>query len=113
MYIPRKLTATFLITFFLIVNSYIAFSRFSFDWVVMLSILLTSVIVYIVSHWVSVEPRQDAKSQRKVEKLLRELDDNDLDLLRTRLMRQERNDDYAYESMAELMQSSKRKNEVR
>jgi hypothetical protein len=51
------------------------------------------------------------QSQRRVEKLMRELKDKDLDLLGSRLRRNDY-DEAEYGSMGELIQSGKRKNEM-
>ena len=74
---------------------------------------LTLFISAALIHWVSAAPEVEAQagSRQRVERALRHLNDDDLDLLRHRLMQNEREEDYG--SMADLMQSGKRKNEIR
>jgi hypothetical protein len=64
-------------------------------------------------HWVSAAAEVSRGSHQRVEKVLRTLNDSDLDLLRSRLAESDQADSDDYSSMAELMQSGKRKNEAR
>jgi hypothetical protein len=114
MYIPRKFTGFVIMALLLGGIGFLGATSFYtfFPYVIFFGIALA--ITALVINWVGNEKRAESQSRRKVEKLLRELDDDDLDLLRTRLMRDEQNVDDAdnYSSMAELVQSGKRKNEV-
>ena len=74
---------------------------------------ITLFISAALIHWVSAAPEVEAQagSRQRVERALRHLNDDDLSLLRSRLMQDEREEEYG--SMAELVQSGKRKNEMR
>jgi ABC-type transport system involved in cytochrome bd biosynthesis fused ATPase/permease subunit len=78
----------------------------------LLLFVLDGLVVRHILRWV-VDPSSDQmmRSQRKVDRALRDLDDNDLNLLRSRLAAADQADNY--DSMTELVQSGKRKNEVR
>jgi uncharacterized protein (DUF58 family) len=107
MYLPRKPVGTAVIAIMLFLMVHLGATLPSFPspgWLYyVLAVGLTIVIIY----WVGSEPKQ-IQSRRKVEKVLRDLNDEDLDLLRSRLMHQDQSDDYG--SMNELIQSGKRKN---
>jgi Flp pilus assembly protein TadB len=109
MYIPRKLAGTFIILCLLSLTTAAGISAYYFSGTVAFFFVLSALITTLVINWVGSEPKQ-SQSHRKVEKMLRNLDDNSLDLLRSRLM--EPDDKVVYGSMAELVQSGKRKNEL-
>lgn len=109
MYISRKLVGAAIIIFLLALTTASSISTYYFDRITAFFFVLTVLITILVINWIGSEPQTEEKSQRKVEKLLRKLDDADLDLLRHRLMQDEREEEYG--SMADLMQSGKRKNE--
>ena len=111
MYISRKLVGAAIIIFLLALTTASSISTYYFDRTTAFFFVLTLLITILVINWVGSEPQTEEKSPRKVEKLLREFDDADLDLLRSRLMQDEREEEYG--SMAELLQSGKRKNEMR
>lgn len=69
--------------------------------------------LYRLLGWIDRSPRAPADRRKKVERLLRQLDDTDLDVLRAHLQSNPSDadgDESAYETMTDLLQTSKRKN---
>jgi Na+-transporting methylmalonyl-CoA/oxaloacetate decarboxylase gamma subunit len=113
MFIPRYWIGTLFVLMVMTIDIglYLLVPAFSFFFPILFLIVINIVLISQILRWTARAPIQPPKSRRNVEKLLRELDDDDLDLLRTRLTREAQYDDY--DTMAELVQSGKRKNEVR
>lgn len=109
----RKLIGTLVIMMLLVMMGFAGvLLPFSISAPLFMVLLLVSFFITVrIMEWVGSAPQTEEKSRRKVEKVLRELDDDDLDLLRHRLMQDEREEEYG--SMAELLQSGKRKNDMR
>jgi hypothetical protein len=103
---------------FAIVFTYVALgSQINFlnmgFWPLFFVFLIEACVVFGIIRWVAAAPTKEAHANRKVDKVLRELDSDELSLLRNRLMYENRNAEPDYDSMAEVMQSGKRKNDVR
>jgi hypothetical protein len=78
-------------------------------WPMFFVFILEACVAYGIVRWIAAAPTKEAK----VNKVLREFDRDELDLLRSRLVQEDRSVNDDYDSMAELMQSGKRKNEIR
>lgn len=109
--LQRKLIGTLIITLLLVTMAFAGIAAHFITTSILLLFIVAFFITVLVVEWVGNEHASGNKSQRKVDKVLREFDDDDLDLLRSRLMQDDREEDYG--SMADLIQSSKRKNETR
>lgn len=110
MYLSRNLIGAGIIIFLLALTTVSAISSPYSSGPTAFFFILSALISILVINWVGSAPQTEEKSRRKVERMLRELDDDDLDLLRHRLMQDEREEEYG--SMADLVQSGKRKNQI-
>jgi hypothetical protein len=111
MYIPRHWIGTLFVVLLLLI---LWFAGAMFYWSpgVTLGILFIEIIAAMLVMRLLMQPLEAPRqSSHDLEHVLRKLSDEDLNLLRTRLMREDRNEDYS--SMNELIRSNKRKNEIR
>lgn len=79
-------------------------------WPMFFVFLIEVGVVYFIIRWIAAAPGKEVHAHQKVDKLLRKLDNEELDLLRSRLIQDEHEAEYG--SMADLMQSGKRKNQT-
>ena len=109
--LQRKLIGTLIITLLLVMMAFAGVLVPFINTSILLLFIVAFFITVLVIEWVGNEHASGDKSRRKVEKVLREFDDDELSLLRSRLMQDEREEEYG--SMADLIQTGKRKNEMR